>query len=184
MPKGPDERPFTVYVAGPMSGHPNYNFDAFHEASRRLREVGVVVMSPAETAGQIKVMPRSWYFRFDFAVIANVDAVIVLPEWWTSGGAMSEVIYATEVGVPVYFYREDEFPIGPRVKVNSWDVDWALEVPTTEEARRIRERLVPVVDIAPPFEAFPGYERYSDRYDQGFNAGFELAKSRFRREIV
>ncbi len=41
------EKP-TIYIAGPMSGYPQYNFPAFDEARDELRENGWQVVSPAD----------------------------------------------------------------------------------------------------------------------------------------
>lgn len=37
-----------IYLAGPMSGYPNFNFAAFDFAARKLRDLGFGVFSPAE----------------------------------------------------------------------------------------------------------------------------------------
>ena len=155
MPKGPNDKPFTVYLAGPMSKYKDdpadpYGFRHFHAAARRLRELGVVVMSPAETAGQVKVMPRSWYFAFDFAVIAQCDAVVVLPGWVESRGAMAECIYATEMDIPIYQY-DQVTGIGRSLTLTAWDVG-VVEGPTSHGWRaRVRKDL----NIEAPVEAFP-----------------------------
>jgi nucleoside 2-deoxyribosyltransferase len=155
MPEGPKTKPFTVYLAGPMSAYKDdpqdpYGFQRFHRAARRLRELGIVVMSPAETAGQVRIMPRSWYFRYDFAVISNCDAVVVLPGWVTSGGAKSEVIYATEVGVPIYKY-DDRDGLGRRVR----GYGWVISFETEPNDGAWRDLVQHDTHIAPPVEAFP-----------------------------
>ena len=38
----------TAYIAGPMRGYDNFNFEAFHAASFDLRSRGYIVYSPAE----------------------------------------------------------------------------------------------------------------------------------------
>lgn len=38
-----------LYLAGPMSGLPGFNFPAFHAAAKVLREAGYIIISPAET---------------------------------------------------------------------------------------------------------------------------------------
>lgn len=91
-----------VYLAGPMSGHIDYGFPVFNAAAQQLRELGYVVLNPAETAGGASHLEREWYFRFDFAVIANVDAIFLLPGWKDSAGAKAEVVYANEIGLGIY----------------------------------------------------------------------------------
>ena len=114
-------KPFTIYLAGQMSGLDGYGFDSFAEATKVLRDMGIVVMSPAETAGGVAHLPRNWYFRFDFAVIGVCDAVVVLPSWTKSQGAQAEVVHATEIGVPVYEYHLNR-GLGRRVHVEGWTV--------------------------------------------------------------
>ena len=155
MPKGPKERPFTVYVAGPMSKFKNtpgdpYGFQAFHAASRRLRELGIVVMSPAETAGQVRIMPRSWYFAFDFAVIAQCDAIVALPGWTESGGAKAEIIYATEMGIPVFEFSERD-GLGMEIRPTMWDVHFDRVPNTTDWRLKVQRDTA----VAAPVEAFP-----------------------------
>lgn len=36
-----------LYIAGPMTGLPDYNYDAFHAAQAELHRAGFVVMNPA-----------------------------------------------------------------------------------------------------------------------------------------
>ncbi len=116
-------KPFTIYLAGQMSGLDGYGFAAFAEATKVLRDMDIVVMSPAETAGKVAHLPREWYFRFDFAVIGICDAVVVLPSWTKSQGAQAEVMHATEIGVPVYEYHINR-GLGRRVKVEKWTVTY------------------------------------------------------------
>jgi hypothetical protein len=117
----PKPKPFTVYLAGPMSGIDGYNFNEFHSAAASLREHGIVVISPAETAGGVKHLPREMYFRYDFSVINVVDAVVVLPVWELSRGATAEVVHATEISVPVYEYHATR-GLGRQVHITGWKV--------------------------------------------------------------
>ncbi len=114
-------KPFTIYLAGQMFGLDGYGFDSFGEATKVLRELGIVVMSPAETAGGVAHLPRDWYFRFDFAVIGVCDAVVVLPSWVNSQGAQAEVVHATSIGVPVYEYSISR-GLGRLIHVDDWVV--------------------------------------------------------------
>jgi len=123
--KNEDGSPITVYLAGMMSGLPEYNFPEFNRVAGVLREHGYTVISPAETAGAASHLPRKWYFRMDFAIISNVDYVFVMPGWSNSAGARAEVIQANEMGVDVWALGRTGLPIG-RVEVKGWEVDWSI----------------------------------------------------------
>ena len=89
-----------IYVAGPMSGLPGLNFDAFHEAARRLRERGFVVTNPAEinvdkSAGWSECM------RADLKHLVDCHAVATLPNWEISRGAVLEVHVASALGMRI-----------------------------------------------------------------------------------
>jgi len=106
-----------------MTGRASHGFPAFDAAAARLRELGHEVISPSETAGRTTTLPRSVFFRIDFAYIDAVEAVVVLPEWSTSKGATAESIHATEIGVPIHLYDPVE-GVGPQIKVTDWHVTW------------------------------------------------------------
>lgn len=85
-----------------MSGIERYNFDEFNRLSAVLRDQGYTVINPAETAGGVSDLGRSWYFRYDFGVIIGLcDLVLAMPGWDQSEGAKAEVAVANEIGIPV-----------------------------------------------------------------------------------
>lgn len=94
------ERP--VYIAGPMTGIPDWNFPAFHEAAERWRAAGWIVVNPAETDDGDTTKPRAYYMRLDIQKVLEVSAVAALPGWHNSTGATLEVAVAREIGIPVY----------------------------------------------------------------------------------
>lgn len=102
---GLSDLPGPIYLAGPMTGHENYNFPAFHAATRALRSKGFQVVSPAELDEADDVPPggRSWdeYLRRDLGMLTKCRSVAVLPGWRTSKGASLEVHVATVLGMPV-----------------------------------------------------------------------------------
>jgi hypothetical protein len=93
----------TIYLSGPMTGHPEWNYPAFHAAAQRLRTAGHDVFSPAENFGGDVTRPRADHMRKNIEAVLAADAVAVLPGWEQSKGARLEVAVAREIGTPVVF---------------------------------------------------------------------------------
>ncbi|MFB5190557.1 DUF4406 domain-containing protein [Alicyclobacillus fastidiosus] len=89
-----------IYLSGPMSGHPDFNRPAFHNAAYLLRAIGYAVTSPAEQ----EIGGASWsdYMRHDLALMMKADCVVTLEGWRQSRGASLEVYVAEQIGIPVY----------------------------------------------------------------------------------
>lgn len=114
-----------VYIAGPMTGIDHYNFPAFHAAARALEQRGYVVKNPAakETKKGTDLpdkdkLPREWggtrddvtpgdIRRYDFRMIDDSDAVVLMPGWESSNGALMEAMYAQTTGKSVYILQRD-----------------------------------------------------------------------------
>jgi nucleoside 2-deoxyribosyltransferase len=107
-----------IYLAGPMRGYPEFNFPAFREGARVLREAGHEVFSPAEhdeangldvtgsDGNQDALIASGFDLRAalgaDLAwICANAEAVVVLPGWEMSAGATAEAATAKALGLPV-----------------------------------------------------------------------------------
>lgn len=77
-----------LYVAGPMTGLPEYNYPAFHQAAAQLRAAGYDVENPAENLTQ-----STWddYLRAGLRQVLTVDGIATLPDWQVSRGAALEV---------------------------------------------------------------------------------------------
>lgn len=88
-----------IYLAGPMTGLPDFNFPAFHAAAARLREAGWEVINPAENFGGRTDLPRETYIRADVILLAQCDAVALLPGWEESRGARLEYLLARELSM-------------------------------------------------------------------------------------
>ena len=82
-----------VYIAGPMSGLPDFNYPAFNAAADLLRTHGVGVLNPAD----IEFSNRSgrpqawdWYMRRAIQMVSKADGIALLPGWEASKGANLE----------------------------------------------------------------------------------------------
>lgn len=119
------EQTNVYYLAGPMSGRPQFNYPLFIEAAKTLRGKGLTVVSPAEIddpedqkvalaskVGDLAEFKnetgQTWgdFLSRDVKMIADtdIDAIVLLPEWETSKGARLEAFVAVNLGYPAYRY--------------------------------------------------------------------------------
>lgn len=100
-----------LYVAGPMTGIPEWNFPAFDAAAEALRAAGYDVVSPAAIDRALGFDPTAPVddftladyteaLRRDVAFVFEVDGVATLPGWGRSRGARAEVALAEALGKP------------------------------------------------------------------------------------
>lgn len=94
-------QPRRIYISGPMTGYPDCNFAAFHAAAEQLARAGWKVFNPAENFGGRKDLPREAYLRLDLAMLAQCEAIALLPGWEDSRGAKLEYAVACELGCEV-----------------------------------------------------------------------------------
>lgn len=133
------------YIAGPMTGRPRFNFDAFDDAADALRRHGNTVISPAEMDRRDgfdetdktghEPLTAEQYQRFarnDIGALLEVDAVVLLPGWRDSTGAMNEARIATMLGLPLL-----EWPL---LNVVTVEARWSgkADTPAPTPARNAR----------------------------------------------
>jgi hypothetical protein len=116
-----------VYVAGPMTGIPQFNYPAFIKAAEELRRLGYDVVSPAElddprdraaalASPDGKMLQytqgtgKTWgdFLARDVKLLADdgVQAIIVLEGWESSKGARLETFVGHLCGMNVHsIYR-------------------------------------------------------------------------------
>jgi hypothetical protein len=91
-----------IYVAGPMSGLPEHNFPAFHDAAARLRALGYDVLNPAEQDfNDDLTKPWDFYLRRDIPLLCQCDAVALLDGFERSKGALLELHIASKLGMEI-----------------------------------------------------------------------------------
>jgi hypothetical protein len=95
----------TTYIAGPMTGLPDYNYPAFNAAAAKLRAEGVDVRNPAELNDLDEVhadpKPWDWYVRRAIRALLDCDEILLLPGWEQSKGAQLERHIAEALGMKV-----------------------------------------------------------------------------------
>jgi hypothetical protein len=104
-----------LYVAGPMTGRPKFNYPTFTLAALALRNVGFTVTSPHELDEDLlpefdptdpSTLKPGDYERVleeDLSLISSgeIEGIATLPGWERSGGARREVAQGRFVGIPI-----------------------------------------------------------------------------------
>jgi len=99
-----------IYIAGPMTGKPGYNYPAFFEAEQQLRALGVDPVNPATLHGDAPIgsLSHSAYMRTDLRALLDCDAIYMLRGWHASKGARCEYQVAHCIGLRVLTQESDE----------------------------------------------------------------------------
>lgn len=98
----------SIYIAGPMTGYPEFNFPAFKRAAEKYHHLGWTVFNPADKSSEEAVVAHSsfgegdgaalvasgWSFReaykWDTDRVIAADAIYMLKGWEASPGARGE----------------------------------------------------------------------------------------------
>lgn len=110
-----------IYIAGPMSGIPEFNFPAFNTAEYTLKREGWTVFNPArkeeemtlsaeamKDGDNVLALKQGFDFRkvylWDVSKVIESDAIYMLPGWEASPGARGEhaVAVAMQKHYPEY----------------------------------------------------------------------------------
>lgn len=110
------ERVERVYIAGPMSGHDDLNFPAFHAAAVEYRKRGAFVVNPAEINGGAdelamvaKMTPEEYQRHWrkcmnrDICELTTCESIVMLNGWQKSKGACLEHAIAQALGLTVSY---------------------------------------------------------------------------------
>lgn len=112
-----------IYLAGPMSGYPTFNFPAFDAAVAALRRIGHTVISPhelddigiaaaaRESTDGTPIPGTSWagFLGRDIKALEKCEAIALLPGWADSRGARLEAHAALLMRKKLFVYRDDVF---------------------------------------------------------------------------
>lgn len=107
-----------LYLAGPMTNLPEFNFPEFNRVAKELREQGYFVLNPAEKDGEVvenssgyktgdshKAIKDGFDFReaylWDVMAVIQSDGIYMLTDWEQSAGARGE--HAVAVAMKRHF---------------------------------------------------------------------------------
>lgn len=93
-----------VYVAGPMSGLPDFNYPAFDDATRQLWNAGHRPLNPADSEALNDTgAPQTWdwYMRHALGMVIRADGLALLDGWEQSKGATLEHLVALQLGLDI-----------------------------------------------------------------------------------
>lgn len=130
-------KPRSIYIAGPMTGYPNYNFAAFDKARDKLNAEGWTVVSPADIdrengfdalkSDDPEIVTKEFMkraMRADLDALQRVDAIYMLDGWQDSKGAMAEYHVAKWRDIETIFESAlflDDAPQSKAIEVKSTD---------------------------------------------------------------
>jgi hypothetical protein len=114
-----------LYLAGPMTGYPQFNFPLFIRAAEKAREQGFDVISPAELDqennedydlsinspdGELGTTHQTFgdYLSRDVKIVHDhCVGVIFLPKWFESKGARMEAYVALTAGFTRFYHYQE-----------------------------------------------------------------------------
>lgn len=89
-----------IFIAGPMSHYPEFNFPAFNEVADRCRALGWHVENPADN-GVTEGYRWEDYLRDSLTQLVTCQYIYMLPGWQDSNGAQLELYVAKALGLTV-----------------------------------------------------------------------------------
>lgn len=91
-----------VYIAGPMTGLPQFNRPAFHQAAMNLSFEHHVPLNPAILPDGLS---EADYMAVGITMLQRADAIFLLTGWQFSAGARAEHALALKLGLEVIEQR-------------------------------------------------------------------------------
>lgn len=103
-----------VYLAGPMTGRFEFNFNSFDRAAKMIRDIGWEVLSPAEMFPDEQKNPKlrgtreySEYVKASLKLLLEAEVIVLLPGWSASDGAVQEFNIARMCGMLLMYFDPD-----------------------------------------------------------------------------
>ena len=105
-----------IFLSGPMTGYPNYNFEHFNEVAAKLEKCGLKVVNPVDICKKYKQEEVVKHKEVFDAMIAeqqkrereDCSAILLLDGWKLSLGVRLELKTALELDFDIY--TEEDIP--------------------------------------------------------------------------
>jgi hypothetical protein len=132
------------YLAGKMTGKPNFGYEDFAEAADNLRKAGFDIASPHEIDYDEVEHPRGSlpykvYIQNSLNLLFTCNAIILLPDWINSRGARIERDVAIASHMSVFDYAKPN-----RIKPHNAELIPTSGVVITHVTERPGPQVVPI----------------------------------------
>jgi hypothetical protein len=101
-----------IYIAGPMTGLPEFNFPAFFKAEEFLKEQNYEPLNPANLKSYEGDLTGdelwAWYMRGAIELLIQAEEICLLSGWNASKGARLEQRIAAALGMKQWVLRDDK----------------------------------------------------------------------------
>lgn len=94
------------YIAGPMTGLPNFNRESFHDMAKHIEAEGMTALNPATLPDGLT---KAQYMDICLAMLRCATHIIMLEGWQKSEGAKIERALAIKSGLTVEYENHDGY---------------------------------------------------------------------------
>jgi hypothetical protein len=109
-----------IYLSGPITARYGRTIEQHIDVARavylRFVRAGVPVYCPHLEAAHVdaQAVPYEDWLRYDFEVLEHCRAILTLPNWEESKGAVREVSHAITLGIPVFHHEAEALAFAQR----------------------------------------------------------------------
>ena len=107
------KKPKKVFLSGPMTGYPGYNFQRFNLAEKQLADSGIECVNPVHICKKYKeehVLANKAIFDKMIAeeqeAERGCDAILLLDGWQMSKGVRLELKIALEMDMQIFLEKD------------------------------------------------------------------------------